>query len=902
MSLLPGQVQSAVSDSITPLHFRYDFGDGLPSNNIYRIAEDCLGRIWIGHDNGISYFNGQNFKNIPCNHLDDSYIVMVRMGYDDHCYFRNFHGQFGYVDLDTVHLLKLPANIQSVFDFYFDENKMYLHAIDTLKRNVFYEVSHSNKGDLVIVEEILSLAPIYAITDYSFVVGDSLIYLRSAAHKMSSVKGSNQVQKESYTNKNPPVRLFNAEDEDVIVYAESNTVEVHQSIGHLYRSHVFDDDVKSAIYSTKNGIIASLKNGGVAIKNGQSEKQYLSNIKDINIIYEDKEHRLWIGTKSHGLICVPDFEVKEQKIDDFGKTEDPWQKSINSSFEIKSKVENDTLILRISGRDVVVASDISVKQHIIDNDLLHICSNWGYLVVPVQEAIEHGVSQGLCLICERTHSFTIHADSTFTCHKKGISLIVDKEVARIARLEEIAAKKIEYINGRLVVLTMTGSILIYDIKADSLQEFSGIQDIKLLTRFKKDILIADQGHIYWLNDAHDEFMIHPASSFLAKNSAVQDINLKGERMLIETNDKLLYVPESVLSNIERPVFKIKRVSSGKRDYKAFSDLIKLKRNQKICIEIEQINFLTNRDNFYYYLESLRRNSTPPSIRTQSDEQICFADLAPNTYRFSVSPFKNMESKQVLEFRIIPFFYERWPFYLFSSFALILVSIIVFNRMQKRKNERLKEKLEQKSTLNVLKFRLLRNQLNPHYLYNLLTSLKSRIIEENTGQALSMMNLLIRHLRSFFSYSNLSEISVAEELKFIDSYIELESTKRINKIEFEKEIIKLSEDDQNSIKIPTMILQPLIENCIKHSNSNELETIKIQLIISKKIDELLIKIKNTPAPDEAGLSKYNKKKEQSSMSLLEKSLSLYNGENTSIRRGINPEKKAEYIVEFKIKVK
>ena len=132
---------------------------------------------------------------------------------------------------------------------------------------------------------------------------------------------------------------------------------------------------------------------------------------------------------------------------------------------------------------------------------------------------------------------------------------------------------------------------------------------------------------------------------------------------------------------------------------------------------------------------------------------------------------------------------------------------------------------------------LSNQLNPHFLFNSLNSVKS-LISENPSKAKRSIDLLSDLLRSSI-YSNDRLTTITNELQLISDYVELE------KLRFEERLQLKVEVDQTILnyKVPTLCIQTLIENALKHGIQNSIKGGIITLTITKQKENLEIVVQN-----------------------------------------------------------
>ncbi|MDB4292412.1 histidine kinase [Maribacter sp.] len=132
---------------------------------------------------------------------------------------------------------------------------------------------------------------------------------------------------------------------------------------------------------------------------------------------------------------------------------------------------------------------------------------------------------------------------------------------------------------------------------------------------------------------------------------------------------------------------------------------------------------------------------------------------------------------------------------------------------------------------------LSKQLKPHFLFNSLNSVKS-LIAEDPIKARRAIDLLSEILRSSI-YTKESLITIAEELQLVNDYIELE------KIRFEKRLMLETTIDESLLeyKIPSLMIQTLVENGVKYGIQNSVKGGTIVLSISKSKDRILIEVQN-----------------------------------------------------------
>ena len=108
--------------------------------------------------------------------------------------------------------------------------------------------------------------------------------------------------------------------------------------------------------------------------------------------------------------------------------------------------------------------------------------------------------------------------------------------------------------------------------------------------------------------------------------------------------------------------------------------------------------------------------------------------------------------------------------------------------------------------------LLRYQLNPHFLFNTLNSVNALVSKGDAGKATKMINKLSEFFRHSLRAEPETEVTVAEEIATTELYLDIEKTRFADRLTVE---IRIAESAKSRL-LPSMILQPLVENALKHA--------------------------------------------------------------------------------------
>ncbi|MCK9423661.1 MAG: histidine kinase [Bacteroidales bacterium] len=139
-------------------------------------------------------------------------------------------------------------------------------------------------------------------------------------------------------------------------------------------------------------------------------------------------------------------------------------------------------------------------------------------------------------------------------------------------------------------------------------------------------------------------------------------------------------------------------------------------------------------------------------------------------------------------------------------GIILVSIILLLFFQRRRL-----KAEQRSV--TMEQRLLRAQMNPHFIFNSLASIQNFVINENSDQASIYLSRFSQLIRNILDNSSEEYVSLEKEISTIENYLELQKVRYAGKFEYNISVDEMI--DKEKILIPPMLAQPFIENAIEH---------------------------------------------------------------------------------------
>jgi hypothetical protein len=146
-------------------------------------------------------------------------------------------------------------------------------------------------------------------------------------------------------------------------------------------------------------------------------------------------------------------------------------------------------------------------------------------------------------------------------------------------------------------------------------------------------------------------------------------------------------------------------------------------------------------------------------------------------------------------------------------ACLVVLIILFALILTRQN-----KLKHSQQTLLLQQKLLRTQMNPHFLFNSLTSIQNFIIKEKPGLASDYLSRFSKLVRQILDNSMQESVPLEQELDAIENYLELQKVRYRDLFDYRVEVDEGI--DPETIQVPPMLAQPFIENSIEHGFKNK----------------------------------------------------------------------------------
>lgn len=272
-------------------------------------------------------------------------------------------------------------------------------------------------------------------------------------------------------------------------------------------------------------------------------------------------------------------------------------------------------------------------------------------------------------------------------------------------------------------------------------------------------------------------------------------------------------PATMYMSTDKSYMNIKSLSifNQKQKYQAY---YKIPGNQNyISIDYIDLNFNLGKNlNYLYKLEGIDTTFNEVGNRRFAS----FGQLAPGEYVFKVKAQNwngdDISNEASVSFQIVPEIYQTLSFKIGSSILIaMLIAMFIYYRTKSAIEEE-KEKGEQTAMIANLELKALRAQMNPHFIFNSLNSIQYFVMNNEGKIAAKYLSKFAKLIRMILDVSEQTFVSVSEKIEFLKLYIDLEALRLNNTFTYE---FIIDEKIDQTVLIPTLLIQPHIENAIWH---------------------------------------------------------------------------------------
>lgn len=872
----------------SPYYYHITEENGLPSSEVYQVIQDKFGYIWIGCDAGLYRYDGVRFKAYTCSQQNSKSISGLRIDRDGKLWCQNFSGQIYVVTGDSLRLFsdlskRVSAYQQFTIDF---KNRIWIansKAIELYNHQgkllgsyyklnskkdtaVWNEIEIDSRGELYATALNAGIASIkYNANNCSINFIDTTSILKNRTSFEALNDGLI-----SLTEVNPLRRYVLTEVKNKRVIYKNHFLPFVEN-GTIYK--VYKDNFN------RNWVCTS---SGIALLNEEYKVDKLTEffLKDDKIsgIFQDREGNLWISSLQNGLYVVPDYDLKiytqqnstlkdhnitalyvseknkffvgtfsgmiyELKDDEkLSQLELPQNMFYRT---VKRFVESNGLIFSAHGPLSLINEKSSVGNYKLFNardftwlgDTLFLAMPNGLVFIPefkLSSVINYGKVQNV--LHPKSSKAVVTDKKNGVIYFASIDGLYQYFNGKVSQLkvdgESVFANKLSIIDDDLWVGTVNNGICIFSngILKSKISDKNLLKGktVKCFYKSKKRLWVATELGLNCIDLNEKKAKLYSHTDGIVTKE-INDITVWNGNLYLATNKGLYKFREE-----ENNTLKTINPNIELTDIKVNDASLKSPYNTNFSFSENSITFKFNTACFkargnYKYQYRLLGLDTNWRFNPSLENEITYAALPSGSFTFQVYAVNEKDVKsfmpQEFKFIINKPIWQQWWFYLIAF--LLSLALIVFIASLIIKN--IKRKAKIKNELISSQLTAIRAQMNPHFMYNTLNSIQDLILKneiKNTNYYLSKFSNLMRKILEF---SETEKIVLDEEIEMLNSYLELEKLRFGDDFKFRVEV------DENidiyKTYIPSLIIQPFVENAIKHG-----------LLHKKGIKELLLNFK------------------------------------------------------------
>ncbi len=867
-------------------YVHYDSKDGLAGSTVYSMCQDKDGFMWFATENGLSRYDGTHFKNftvkdgLPDNEVlkvfaDSKGRIWIGTFSKEVCFY--FNGKIHTKENDSLLTkIKFDRNIESIVEedghFLGLSTHSLVIIITPADSVIIYKIDdickEKNKRGVIYYYcgNILLDITENKTYDYNHL---NLVWEKGYEYKAPKNSSSFKVDSSFFAIKYDRLenKFFNVSFPGKFLYAEAkgvckeyiNTTDgvwsvdtINLKLDYHYLpgkkiTRTIEDKEKNLWFSSLGEGVYKLPSKAVQTilskKNKEKEVYSISNYSDavlaggefsqamlinkkfkiIELNYKNNQqftknnpgtNRLFSMKSISNSITILGFDLFLVKLDKDKTT-------FNYIYPVKSveKINNDFIIVGTSG----YAFKIRLKDlQITDTIWRERCTkvfyhNYNYYI---------GTLKGL---------YEVKEDKTYT-------YLGDLYPALSRRITDIKSAA----DGTLWITTSDNGIVAYK----NGKVIKIITDIEgLSSNICKTIFI--EGNALWvgtdkginkINTTNGQYNIikYSTSDGLPSNT-INALYVKDSIVWVGSPAGLTYFKENSISNSSICNLQMLGIYVSGKQLVSDSSFKLSYKNNNVNFEYAGISFRSGGEIGYHY----KLTGLDNEWKTTTENNLDYKSLPAGDYKlelYAVNKYDIKSNTITINFLVqAPFWKTIW-FYVLMAAVIITAITILFNWRNKKTKHRLEEKNNFQKQFAVLEQQALQSQMNPHFIFNCLNSIQQYILTNDKEKANQYLTDFAALIRQTLDISSQKTITVAEEASYLKKYLDMERMRFGDT--FKYSIYVAGEVKADYVQIPALLLQPYVENSLRHGIRYKTEGGgKIEISFSLKQDNLHCIIKD-----------------------------------------------------------
>lgn len=836
----------------------------LGNQEIYSITQDLNSKLYIATNKGVIRYNGYDFTRLSqAKNVASNSFFNLKTNTKGEVFCSNLFGQVLHIKNDSLLLYFEEPEKQKPSTTYYTFTKS--GSMLVLGRNLHLVKKNNSSVIYNFKQASLAFSNFFDVNDNTvgFFHGEDANHVRVEVSNDSNIN----LIKTPLKFNNIIVGALSISD-TLIHYDLYSRKLVENKNGFIFKENSKQINNEEAVryFSDGNRICMLNPNGGLFFFSKRGVPLYNNKIflndHFISSFYKDQEGNYLLGTFNKGIIIIPNLDVSTYNKDKiFGidavdknlfassqkneilKFSDDF--SYNKVCKINDRIvklvglPKLNLLLIDANKDYVIDTRTSkitntdlasIKDAVAINDSLFlVAADKGLILVS-----KNKLQKSKFLASGRTNIIDYNplSETVFYNNVNGLHFgKINNCKPYYFNGEQLIANDINYKDGITYVASKKRGIFLFkgDKLIDIWKDKSKYNLLKVLQ------IETDSLNIYFrtdkeiiklnLSDKNDVTSISSSSGFYTEN--ITDIAVHNNNLISISPDQLQKIDVKLIKEEEFiPSIEIAKI--------IVNDNINTTHQNQYNYQQSKFEFILSSPTLKYkdelvYNYKLEGIDNTYQTNSYNNNKLIYKSIPPGSYKLIVnSKWRNNNSKKIVyAFTITPPYWNTWWFYLIIALLFLTAVLIITQKRIKR----IKKKNELKNELNLSKLIAIQSQMNPHFIFNAINSIQDLILEEKTEESYDYVVKFSQLVRQTLSFSNKEFINFEDEISLLRVYLEIE------KLRFKDDFSFVIETNNiGDILLPPMLIQPFVENAIKHGLLHKKG--KKELVISFQLKKTL----------------------------------------------------------------
>jgi hypothetical protein len=838
---------------------QYTKNDGLPSNTIYCVTSDKNGILWLGTDAGVVRFDGYNVKVFNTDDgLPSNDVFEIVCDSKNRLWLTTFKSDITFIQKEKVNTKYNNKLIDEI-----DNKNAFPRIYEDNDRNIWIRTVPLNLFKITPQSEIIKYPNNYNIkTGCNITELNNTIYFIGSFSTLcydKTLKSFNHVIPEKSIVidglflKNGKCYFINSKNEVSVL--DTNYLKKGYFTGKSLNWNLPLQDSTIWVMSQKGFKVFNLNN--------IYSPQIFLNGYSTSFFHYDKNKHVWLATLNSGLFKLNSLKVKNTNI-------------------ISNYIQNSIISVYVNAKNIIVGNNFG-DVYILDKEtkkvinhvalkfysltsfrILNITNvNKKFIITTDRGVIEYDLKSNLVKKLPLYHAAIknvyLRNDSLIILDNDGIryynkntfsqndSILVYK---RFYSYCEYKDKKVVgsqdslyyidkvfkpypldiHFNFRAVDLLVKDSLLIATTAEKGVFFINDHKVVKNINNsnglssntcyksviYKDALYTATNKGINVYNFTTDS-LYHLFESDGLPSNTVFDLKVFNDTIYAATEAGLSVIPLTAIPHFKSFPLLATPIVAGRDTFYDLPAQLGMYTDQEMTLVLNGLSYGTKTPVRYHY----KIINSDTNYKTGLDQHIQINNLNHGNYTFTAYAENSegiVSNTLNIPFTVKPYFYQTSWFKIFIIIVYFILIYVFTLWMIARTRKKEKRKNELNNKVRNLELAAWKSAINPHFIFNSLNNLQGLFLNNDIDKANRYTQEFSDILRKTIENSGKLFLTIDEEIKYLKNYLSLEVIKRDNRFEYE---ITTTDEKLLSYYIPSLIIQSIIENSLKHGIKDQL---------------------------------------------------------------------------------